>query len=329
MNWLHYLRSRTKPLPEKKEAYRKRLRNTYAAVNSSTGGVLGIIRHSINNFTIARGAEASAGLGYYAMFSIFPILLVIVTIASFFLEQNVVKATLLEVVTSIIPVSADTINQLFNDIFAARGAATLLALVSLIWSASNVFDKIIININRAFPQERKPGFIQTRMMALGMILVLLVLFVLSLFVNTMFSVIPRLDLQISGKPIAETTLWAWLAWLVPLITKFLLFLGVYTWLPRYVSLHMRARIIGATVAAVLWELATRLLTWALSTGLANYTLVYGSLGSVMALMFWIYLSSFILFYGAHLVNAINYSIANRKSAAELLDFENIDTRTQL
>jgi uncharacterized BrkB/YihY/UPF0761 family membrane protein len=46
-------------------------------------------------------------------------------------------------------------------------------------------------------------------------------------------------------------------------------------------------------------------------------------------MFWIYLSSFILFYGAHLVNAINYSIANRKSAAELLDFENIDTRTQL
>lgn len=321
MNWWQNLYAKTKPSDEQKAKYHKRAQRLYLSVNRSTGGLLGVVRHAVNNFTIARGAEASAGLGYYAMFSIFPILLVIVTIASFFLEQDVVKATLLEAVTSFIPVSAATINQLFNDVLAARGAATLLALVSLVWSASNVFDKVIINVNRAFPQERKPGFLQTRVMAIAMILLLFLLFVLSLFVNTLFSLIPWLDLSIGGKPLTETPAWGWIAWALPLVIKFLLFWGVYTWLPRYVSVKPQARIIGAVVAAVFWELATRSLTWALGSGFANYTLVYGSLGSIMALMFWIYLTSFILFFGAHLVNAINYHAVNRKREDPMMDLE--------
>jgi membrane protein len=64
---------------------------------------------------------------------------------------------------------------------------------------------------------------------------------------------------------------------------------------------------GALVAAVAWELVTDAFTWVLSSGLIHYELVYGSLGAIIALLFWIYLISWILLYGAYLTAAIDES----------------------
>ena len=57
---------------------------------------------------------------------------------------------------------------------------------------------------------------------------------------------------------------------------------------------------GAAVAAVGWELANGAFKWYLTSGLARYQLVYGSLGALIALMLWIYISSIIVLFGAHL-----------------------------
>ncbi len=66
----------------------------------------------------------------------------------------------------------------------------------------------------------------------------------------------------------------------------------------------RAAFWGALVAALAWEVAANGLAWYLKSGLVQYELVYGSLGAVVALMFWIYLSSWITLFGAHLSAAI-------------------------
>jgi membrane protein len=54
------------------------------------------------------------------------------------------------------------------------------------------------------------------------------------------------------------------------------------------------------LASLAWELAKQAFAWYLSSGFAKYDLVYGSLGAVVALMFWIYIGSWIVFFGAHL-----------------------------
>lgn len=312
--WLKKVYTWLNPSPERRQAYREGLRKLYLVLNKYSGGALGVLRHCLTNFSIARAPEASAALSYYAIFSIFPILLVIVTVASFFVEQEVVRFQLLDIITQVMPISTVTVNEYIDAVLQARGAVTLFALLSLLWSASNVFDRTILNINRAFPQGQRPGFFQSRAMALAMLLALFVLFVLSLGIDALIEVVPALDFKIMGTPLTQTTLWGWLAILLPLLMKFLLFLGVYTWVPRSVHLHPRARVVGSLVAAVLWDLVTYLLTWSIASGFTDYKLVYGSLGSIIALLFWLYLSAYILFFGAHLVNAINYQIREKAEA---------------
>ncbi len=295
---------------------REFLKKAYYSGNKLTGGTLGIIRHTFNNFTIMRGPEAAASLSYYALFSIFPILLAAVSIASIFLEQTLVRTKLLEMIQQLVPISAAFINNLITGVLEQRGAITVVAMLSLFWSASNVFDKIIVNINRAFPKGRNPSFIQSRAMAMLIILIMVILFLGSLSIDTIQSFFSIENLNINGIYLVDTKLYAWLRWALPLVIKFLLFFGLYSWIPRNKSILFRARLVGGIVSAGLWDLATRALTWALSNGFANYEPVYGSLSSIIALMTWMYLSGYIVFLGAHLTHAVNYHILASKMDKE-------------
>ena len=62
----------------------------------------------------------------------------------------------------------------------------------------------------------------------------------------------------------------------------------------------KAALWGAVFATIAWQLAARGFTWYLSSGLARYRIIYGSLGSVVILMLWIYLSAIVTLLGAHL-----------------------------
>jgi membrane protein len=246
------------------------------------------------------------------LFSIFPILLAAVSIASIFLERELVRIKLLEMIQQLVPVSASFINNLITGVLEQRGAITVVAMLSLFWSASNVFDKIIVNINRAFPKGRNPSFIQSRAMAMLIILIMVVLFLGSLSIDTIQSFFSIEHIHFNGIFLVDTQLYAWLRWALPLVIKLLLFYGLYSWIPRNKSILFRARLLGAAVSAGLWDLATRALTWALSTGFTSYEPVYGSLSSIIALMTWMYLSGYIVFLGAHLTHAVNYHIVAAK-----------------
>ena len=296
-------------------------RSIYLKLNKATGGSLGILRHTFTNFSMMRGPEAAASLSYYALFSIFPATLAIVSIGSLFLEREVVRQKLLEAILRLLPVSADFINNLISGVLDRRGAFTVVALLSLVWSASNVFDKIIVNVNRAFPKGRNPGFLQSRAMALLIILVLVVLFLGSLMIDTVRGFFAIDKIHLGNVYLTETALYDWLRLLVPIVIKFLLFLSIYSWIPRNTSIRLRAKLIGAVVAAGLWDLATRALTWALSNGFTNFEPVYGSLSSIIALMTWMYLSGYIVFWGAHLVHAINYHITTLKAVEEAIEIQ--------
>ncbi len=306
------LKQNIKAWSKRRGEVRGRVRSFYLDLNDRLGGALGILRHAFTNFSLVHAAEASASLAYYGLFSIFPLLLAVVSIGSMFLEGELVRVELLELITQWIPISADTVNTQITTVLNMRGPVTVVAVISLLWSGSNVFEKVIVNVNRAFPKGSRPGFFKSRGMALLIILAIILLFSASLFVSTVVEIFLDAENAIFGKLIASTKAWVDLLKLVPLVLKFLLFLAVYSWIPQSTSILFKARSIGAVVSAVLWELSSRLLGWAISSGFTNYEIIYGSLASIIALMFWLYLSGYILFFGAHLVHAIDTHLRRKR-----------------
>lgn len=288
----------------------KSLTKFYKDADKFSGGVLEIIRIAFQRFSQTRGSEAAASLAYYAFFSIFPMLLVFLAVGSYFVDSDVIEAQLLTLLQGALPGAEELIITNIDQVIKLRGAVTLLALVTLVWSATSVFNILAKNINRAFPDAEVPDFIKGRMLGFFMLLALALLMVISFAVSTVSSLIPVINIPFNDKALHETFLWQIGAFLVPIGLNMLMFWAMYQWVPM-VKVERKASFLGGLVAGVVWELLNNAFTWYLSSGLSRYQLVYGSVATVVILLFWIYLSSMVILLGAHLTASIHHSIIER------------------
>lgn len=288
----------------------KKLKSIYKKVDAFTGGVLGILHRTFREFGKARGSEAAASLAYYAFFSIFPMLLVFIAIGSFFVDQDVVQRQLVSLLQGVLPGVQEVIIANIERVLKLRGAVTFIALITLTWSATSVFDILAKNINRAFPQANIPNFLKSRLLGLLMFLALGLMMVLSFAVSTLSSLIPVVNIPLDGRALHETFFWKAGAFLVPIMINMLMFWAIYQWVPT-VEVNRKASLIAGLLAGVSWELLNNIFTWYLSSGLSRYRLIYGSLGTIVALLFWIYLTATITLIGAHLTASIQKSIREK------------------
>lgn len=276
-------------------------------MNKLSGGIPGIIRMTFERFTKERGSEAAASLAYYAFFSIFPMLLVFIVIGSFFVDRSVVQERLVDMLQGVIPGAYEVVIENIDRVLELRGAVTFVALISLVWSATSVFNILAKNINRAFPNASSMNFLKGRFKGFMMFLSLGLLMLLSFLSSTVFGVIPSINIPFNGKALHETFLWRIFSLSIPVLLNMLLFWAVYHWVP---SAHVSRRVslIGGLITGVLWQVLNKGFAWYLSSGLSKYRLIYGSLGTVVALLFWIYLTAMILLLGAHLTASIQQHI---------------------
>jgi membrane protein len=140
--------------------------------------------------------------------------------------------------------------------------------------------------------------------ALVMIAILTLLLGLSLFSNLISGFIPQINTIFLGEiSLQETVLMRFILRLLPFLASFLLFIGLYRYIPKK-KIGWKGVVYAALFAAISLQLATILFGWLLQMGLVNYELVYGSMGAVVSLLFWIYLICTITIFGAHLSSVI-------------------------
>lgn len=292
---------------------KRSLTSFYHRIDDISGGAVDILRVSFERFGQERGSEASASMAYYALFSIFPMLLVLIVIGSFFIDQNEVQNQLLNLLEGVIPGVEEVIIGNIEEVLKLRGAVTFFALASLTWSATSVFNILAKNVNRAFPKASVPDFIKGRLMGIFMILILIVLMLLSFGVSTLSSLIPAIKIPFNDNYLHETFIWQIGGFLIPIGFNFLMFWAIYYWIPT-VKVSRKASVLGGLFAGVAWELLNNVFTWYLSSGISQYRLIYGSVGMIVALMFWIYLTALITLLGAHLTASIQTAKVHKVDA---------------
>jgi membrane protein len=111
-------------------------------------------------------------------------------------------------------------------------------------------------------------------------------------------------------PIFQTTLYEILAYITPRVFRFIIFWVMYQWIPKALVKPSEA-FWGATFAIILTELITVIMNWYLSSQWVRYELIYGSLGRIIALMLWIYFSSYVILFGAHISSAVGVLFRKR------------------
>jgi len=297
------------------EKFENSLRRIYLWMNDKTFGFVRILRITIDRFGESNSTQAAAGMSYYAFFSLFPLLLFLVVGASYVLQIQSAYDYIMNRVFMVLPTAQAVIDANLQQVLQSRGAVGLIGLVGFLWSSTSFFAILTRNINRANPNHKPRNFIEDRALALGMIGLLALLLGLSLLSNTLTNIIPQINLFfISGKPLHETFLWRYLIKLIPIAITFSMYIGLYRFIPKK-KIGWTGVLIAAPIATIGFQLATRLFTWVLSKGLVRFELVYGSLGTIVGLMFWIYLISTITIFCAHLSTVIELKWGKQSNQA--------------
>lgn len=268
--------------------------------------VVQLIFHTVEGAGNHDAAQRAAGVAYYAILSIFPLLLGLIAVFGFFLPSVNLQDELLKFVGDSIPGATNILEQNIASIIELRGPMGILSLVVLFWGASAMFSAISLAINRAWDIRRYRPFFIRKASELGMALSTCVLFLLSLGVSTITAILRG----VFDLPVAKLTIVDVGARLVAFLLMFVVFLLLYKLVPN-TKTYWRDVWPGAILSAIFFEIARTLFIIYIEN-FANYQLIFGSITSIIALLVWTYYSAFILILGAEFsfqYSRMRYSVA--------------------
>ncbi|MBI1817294.1 MAG: YihY/virulence factor BrkB family protein [Deltaproteobacteria bacterium] len=259
-----------------------------------------------------------AALAYYTLFSMAPLLVLIIAIAGLALGRAVAEGELVAKIKDLIgPDSARTVEGMISEVSSpATGIiATAVSLATMLFGASGVFGQLQSSLNQIWDTivaDGTPprGVVRRRLASFGLILGIGMLLFLSLMVSAalaaLHDLLARHLPQLSGAlPLLNTAL--------SFVLTTSLFAMIYKVLPD-VELHWRDVWVGAAVTAVLFSVGRTLI--GVYLGRAGTASVYGAAGSLVVLLLWIYYSAQILFIGAEFTEVYSRRYGSRRAAAE-------------
>jgi membrane protein len=262
-----------------------------------------VIQRTIERFGRSRTPDAAAGMAFYGLFSLFPLMLVMVSMGSSILHRPHAQEQVLDLIMQAFPFAVDIVEENVQKVLNARGSVQIFGILGLAWSATGAFTVLTRNINTAWPNADRHNFLKMRLMAFTMLAGVAVVMVILLISNIALRLLPKdiggmAGLIVSMRYFSRVVIW---------VLTFIALIWLYRWIPNTEVLWSEAAW-GASVASLGTFLATTGFSWYLSrgSGWSNYNLIYGSLGAIVALMVWIYLLSIIVLFGAHLSSSIAY-----------------------
>jgi len=243
----------------------------------------------------------SAGVAYYAVFSLFPLLLGLLAISGSVFTSITLQEQFLDYITEGMPGSKEFVSTNIEELVRFRGALGVGAILGLLWSGSSAFGAMSRAINRAWDVENDRPFYVAKVLHIGIALAVGVLFLLSSLASVTIELLSNYSHEL-GIPGHESFLNLGLGYLILKAVPWVMTLAVFMLLYRFVpncKTYWRYVWPGAMVAAILFEASKGIFLWYLAN-FANYEFIYGSLASVMALLSWAYVSAFILILGAEI-----------------------------
>lgn len=259
-----------------------------------------LLKDTVQEWQEDKAARLAAALAYYTVFSLAPLVIIVLGVIGFFFGQDIVGSYLIEQVQGMVgKEGADVIRSIIEN--ASQPTTSLLATAigigTLLFGATGLFGQLQDALNTVWGVAPKPGrsikgFIETRFLSLTMVLGIGFLLLVSLVLSTVLS---TLNNFLSSLWTDSLIVFEVINFVLSFGVITLLFAMIYKILPD-VKIHWRDVWMGAAVTAFLFSIGKFLLGYYL--GNQSFGSTYGAAGSILIILLWVYYSAQILLFGA-------------------------------
>jgi membrane protein len=240
----------------------------------------------------------AAQLSYYFLLALFPLLLFLINLLGFMVHEGTeFRSQLITYLAAVMPASAVTlVNTTLTEISSSSGSGKLsLGLLAALWAASNGMGAISQTLNIAYDVRETRPWWKVRLISVGLTIALATLIIAALTIVLYGGTIGDALASRYGVS-AFTILWTTLQWPIALGFVLATFNLIYNLAPDLTRRKWRWFTPGAFVGVALWLLVSFLFRLYLHF-FDSYSVTYGSLGALIILMLWFYLTGVVILIG--------------------------------
>ncbi|MCE6990313.1 YihY/virulence factor BrkB family protein [Dyadobacter sp. CY323] len=261
----------------------------------------GIFKESATEFLNDNGLKLSAALSYYTIFSLAPMLLVIISVFSIFFGRDAIQGELFGQISGLVGASAaEQLQEILKNAEMSNksGLAAAIGIGTLLIGATGVFAEMQDSINFIWAIKSKPKkgwlqYLKNRLISFSMILTLGFLLVVSLGASALIDLLSNRLEQYFSEASVILFYMVNMALVLTIITS--LFTVIFKVLPDG-ELRWKECMVGAAFTSVLFLIGKFVISFYL--GKSDLGAAYGTSASIVILLTWIYYSSIILYFGA-------------------------------
>lgn len=266
-------------------------------------GVFSFMKQLFQKIKLDDVQGISAQLTYYLILSLFPFLIFIMTLigyAHISIEDRIAE------LQQIMPAEAvSIIEEILQDVSEGRSEALLsFGMLATLWAASKGINAIIKGLNRAYDIDESRVFWKIRGIAFLATMIIGVVVLLSILLLVLGSWLKTQIFLLADLPYGLQKVWDLLQYIIPLFVLFVVFTLLY-WIAPSRRLTLKEVMPGAMFSTIGW-ITTSILFSIYVNQFSDFTKTYGSLGGVMILLIWLYISSIIILVGGE-INALLFN----------------------
>jgi len=262
--------------------------------------------------------SASAQVAFYFSFALFPLLIFLVSLFGMVLEStDELRRELYSYLAQIMPPSAYHLVQSTVDeiIETSSGSKLTLGILITLWSASAGVDSLRIALNRVYELKETRSWWNTKLHALVLTFLFILLLAIGLAAIAAGWSLVKVSLASMGFEVTSPWVVTTIQWASIIIVMILSTAVVYSWLPCFKKFHWVWISPGSVTAILVWIVFGFLFRLYLQY-FNTYNKAYGSLGAVIILMLWMYITGLALLLGGTINSVLTEMSEKRIIEAE-------------
>ena len=262
----------------------------------------------------------AAQLSYYFLLALFPTLIFILTLIPLF---QISPDTITNMISENAPGdTAKLITGIIDHVMQnASGGLFSFGLIAALWSASNGMTALMNAFNVAYDVEDGRNAIVLKIMSVFFTIIMVVVFGLAIALPIFGQQLGNLLFGPLGLESELRWIFSLIKFVLPLIVTFIVFMTLYALAPN-IKIKLLSVIPGAAFTTIVW-LGSSALFGLYVNNFANYSKTYGSIGGIIVLMLWLFLTGLIIIIGAEINAVLHQKKMLKHGPPEQQTFDNI------